>query len=83
MHEDNDVLGVFSTEPYTHAKPLTAFASFGTFILATFGLCGVVYMYYPDKASTPRTFDNGLATELGGVRAVPVSSDKMFRVAIG
>jgi NADH dehydrogenase (ubiquinone) 1 beta subcomplex subunit 8 len=64
---------VFSTEPYTHAKPLKAFASFGAFVVTVFGLCGVVYMYYPDKASVPRTFADGLEVELGGPNAVAVS----------
>lgn len=73
VHEDNDVLGVFSTDPYTHAKPVQAWLSLGAFVVATLGLCGIVYQYYPDKPSTPRTFSDGLAAELGGSRAALVS----------
>jgi len=75
VHEDNDVLGVFSTEPYTHARPLKAALSFGTFVLATLGVCVVVYQYYPDKPSIARTFPDGLAAELGGPTALRVSVD--------
>jgi len=66
------VLGVFSTEPYTHAKPVTAWLSFGTFVGTVLGFCYVVSMYYPDKPSAPRTFATGLDVELGASNAVHV-----------
>lgn len=45
----------------------------GTFIASVLGLCGVVKLYYPDRVSVPKTYDDGLEAELGGPRAVRVS----------
>jgi NADH dehydrogenase (ubiquinone) 1 beta subcomplex subunit 8 len=75
IHEDNDILGVFSPEQYTHVTSKKAFLSLGTFVAGFLGFCGLVSMYYPDKPSTPRTFPDGLEKELGGPEAVPVSLD--------
>lgn len=75
MHEDNDVLGVFSPEQYTHATPGKAFLHLGCFVAAFLGLCGTVSLFYPDKPSVPRTFPGGLEKELGGPNAVRVSLD--------
>lgn len=74
VHEDNDTLGVFSTEPYTHSKPGKAALHLGIFVAAVFGLCGVVSQFYPDKVSAPREFAGGLEAELGGASAVIVRS---------
>jgi hypothetical protein len=73
VHEDNDTLGIFSTEPYTHFKPGHGAVLLGTFIASVFVLMGVVRQYYPDKPAVPRTFPGGLDRELGGAGAVPVS----------
>jgi len=70
VHEDNDVLGIFSPYEYTHTKPGMGAFQLGCFITAVFGLCGVVAMYYPDKPSAPREFEGGLEKELGGPEAV-------------
>jgi NADH dehydrogenase (ubiquinone) 1 beta subcomplex subunit 8 len=72
VHEDNDILGMFSPEEYTHVKPGTAIFQIGCFVVAVFGLCGAVTMLYPDKASAPREFEGGLERELGGPKAVRV-----------
>lgn len=45
----------------------------GTFIASVLGLCGVVSLYYPDKISVPKTYEDGLEAELGGPAAVRVS----------
>jgi len=74
VHEDNDILGMFSPEEYTHYKPGKAFFLLGCFVTTVVGLCAVVYPYYPDKPSAPRTFPGGLDRELGGAGAVHVSS---------
>lgn len=37
-------------------------------------LLATVYQLYPDKASAPRTFPDGLERELGGAGALPVST---------
>ena len=74
VHEDHDVLGVFSLYEYTHFTSRRAFFLMGCFITSIFGLCGVVSMSYPDKPSAPRTFEGGLDRELGGKGALLVSS---------
>ena len=45
----------------------------GCFITSVFGLVGIVSLFYPDKPSAPRTFKDGLETELGGPNALRVS----------
>lgn len=66
-------MGIFSPEEYTHSTPGKAVLQIGVFVLAVFGLCGVVAMNYPDKPSAPREFEGGLEKELGGPTAVRVS----------
>ncbi|THX99528.1 hypothetical protein D6D02_09165 [Aureobasidium pullulans] len=78
VHEDNDTLGIFSTEPYTHFQPGHGAVLLGTFIASVFVLMGVVRQYYPDKASVPRTFPGGLDRELGGAGAVPASHSSLL-----
>ena len=73
MHEDNDILGMFSPEEYTHFKPAKGFFLLGCFITSVLGLCGVVRIYYPDRPSVPRAFPGGLDRELGGPTALQVS----------
>ena len=41
----------------------------GSFIATVGALCGIVYNYYPDRASVPRTYPGGLEAELGGPEA--------------
>lgn len=72
IHEDNDILGVFSTEPYTHFTTSWGWVLMGTFVGTVLTLCGAVAVYYPDKPSVPRTFPGGLETELGGPGALSV-----------
>ncbi|KAF4548384.1 Hypothetical protein D9617_28g064900 [Elsinoe fawcettii] len=75
IHEDNDILGVFSTEPYTHFTANWGWVLMGTFVGTVLTLCGVVSVYYPDKKSIPRTFPGGLEKELGGAGAVPARKE--------
>ncbi|KAI9817253.1 MAG: hypothetical protein M1827_001366 [Pycnora praestabilis] len=70
VHEDNDILCMFSPDEYTHFKPAKGFALLSCFVGAVFTLCGVVYLYYPDKPSAPREFPEGLERELGGQGAL-------------
>ena len=72
MHEDNDILGVFSPEIETHVTPGKAAFLLGSFITVVLGACGIVSVYYPDKPSAPRTFPGGLDRELGGPGALLV-----------
>jgi len=73
VHEDNDILGMFSLEEYTHTKPGMGAFQIGCFIAAVLTLCGAVAMTYPDKPSAPREFEGGLERELGGPGVVRVS----------
>jgi hypothetical protein len=79
VHEDNDTLGIFSTEPYTHFQPGHGALLLGAFVASIFVLMGVVRQFYPDKPGVPRTFPGGLDRELGGPGAVPVSRQVYMR----
>ncbi|TVY81837.1 hypothetical protein LSUE1_G003009 [Lachnellula suecica] len=70
VHEDNDILGMFSPEEYTHTKPGKGLFQIACFVTAVFGLCGVVALYYPDKPSAPKEYEGGLERELGGPNGV-------------
>ncbi|KAH7052324.1 hypothetical protein B0J12DRAFT_70521 [Macrophomina phaseolina] len=75
LHEDNDVLAIFSPEEYTHFKPNWGWVLFGAF-WTTFGsFCAVTYYLRPDKPSAPRTFPDGLEKELGGPGALRARKD--------
>ncbi|GBF63866.1 hypothetical protein TMEN_6528 [Trichophyton mentagrophytes] len=73
VHEDNDILTTFSPEEYNHFKAPKAFFLLGCSIASVFAFSGIVSLFYPDKPSAPRTFPDGLETELGGPNAVSVS----------
>ena len=49
VHEDNDILGVFSPDEYTHFKPGWGAVLFGSFVASVGVLCAVVYQLYPDQ----------------------------------
>ncbi|KAK5109322.1 hypothetical protein LTR62_007091 [Meristemomyces frigidus] len=66
VHEDNDILGIFSPEEYTHFTPGWGAVLIGCFVATFSGLCFTVAQFYPDRASIPRTFPDGLEKELGG-----------------
>ncbi|KAK2873351.1 hypothetical protein FQN49_002425 [Arthroderma sp. PD_2] len=70
VHEDNDILTTFSTEEYNHFKAPKAFFLLGCSVATVFAFSGVVSLFYPDKPSAPRTFPDGLETELGGPNAL-------------
>jgi NADH dehydrogenase (ubiquinone) 1 beta subcomplex subunit 8 len=72
VHEDNEILSVFSPEQYTHVSPGKGFRHLGVFVAAFLSLCGVVSLYYPDKPSAPKVYVDGLEKELGGPNAVLV-----------
>lgn len=65
---------MFSTEDYTWTSAEWGFVLMGTFIATVLGLCGVVYLTYPDQPAVARTFPGGLEEELGGKGAVRVSN---------
>ncbi|KAJ5144737.1 hypothetical protein N7448_002129 [Penicillium atrosanguineum] len=71
VHEDNEILGVFSPEQYTHVSARKGLFQLGAFVVTFLGLCGVVSMFYPDRPSAPKTYVDGLEKELGGANALP------------
>ncbi|KAJ5273917.1 hypothetical protein N7478_009042 [Penicillium angulare] len=71
VHEDNEILGVFSPEQYTHVSSGKGFLHLGMFVVAFLGVCGIVSLNYPDKPSVPKTYADGLEKELGGPNAAP------------
>ena len=75
LHEDNDILGMFSPEEYTHFTPAKSFFLIGCFCAAIGALSFVVYLTYPDRPAVPREFPGGLEEELGGQYAVRVCLD--------
>lgn len=81
VHEDNDILGMFSPEEYTHFTSGKAFFLLGCFAASLGALCWVVSKNYPDKPSVPRRFPGGLDRELGGPGTVYVSWDSSLQRA--
>ncbi|EMC99310.1 hypothetical protein BAUCODRAFT_31628 [Baudoinia panamericana UAMH 10762] len=77
VHEDNDMLGIFSPDEYTHFTPAWGGVLWGCAAATFLTLCAVVYRYYPDVPATPRRFPDGLEKELGGPRAprAPIALD--------
>lgn len=63
---------MFSPFEYTWTTTGRGLFQIGAFITAFLGVCGVVYLNYPDKPSYPREFPGGLDRELGGAGAVRV-----------
>jgi NADH dehydrogenase (ubiquinone) 1 beta subcomplex subunit 8 len=72
VHEDNDILGMFSLHEYTWVSPGKGAMQFGCFVLAFLGVCGVISMTYPDRPSAPKEYEGGLERELGGPGVVRV-----------
>ncbi|KAI9884096.1 MAG: hypothetical protein M1823_004126 [Watsoniomyces obsoletus] len=70
VHEDDDILGIFTPEEYTHTSPGKAILQIGFFISAVFGLAYIVGFWYPDVPAVSRTFEDGLEAELGGPGAL-------------
>ncbi|KAF4509294.1 hypothetical protein G6O67_005563 [Ophiocordyceps sinensis] len=70
VHEDNDMLGMFSPHEYTWTTTGPALLMIGAFIAVFLGVSGVVYLNYPDRPAYPREFEGGLERELGGPGAV-------------
>jgi NADH dehydrogenase (ubiquinone) 1 beta subcomplex subunit 8 len=67
------MLGIFSLEEYNVFTTGQAAQGMMWYIAGILSICGVVYMFYPDKPTVPRTFPGGLKDELGGDGAMIVS----------
>ncbi|KAI0136160.1 NADH:ubiquinone oxidoreductase 20.1kD subunit [Xylariales sp. AK1849] len=74
VHEDHDVLGMFTPYEYTWVSSAKGAAQIGAFILTFMGVCWLVGQSYPDKQSFPREFEGGLERELGGKGAMRARS---------
>jgi len=70
VHEDNDILGIFALEDYTHMTPGRGLLMWSGFITCVLGLSYAVYVTYPDLPSAPKEYEDGLEAELGGKGAV-------------
>ncbi|KAK4095846.1 hypothetical protein N658DRAFT_570151 [Parathielavia hyrcaniae] len=66
VHEDHDILGMFSPWEYTWITPGKGLFQIGCFIAVLLSVCYGVKLTYPDKVSYPREFEGGLERELGG-----------------
>jgi NADH dehydrogenase (ubiquinone) 1 beta subcomplex subunit 8 len=73
VHEDNDILGMFSTYEYTHMSPQRGLVMWAGFIGVIFGLYYICKATYPDMPAVPKEYEGGLFEELGGKGAVRVS----------
>jgi NADH dehydrogenase (ubiquinone) 1 beta subcomplex subunit 8 len=76
VHEDHDILGMFSPYEYTWTTTGKGLAQIGAFITVFFGVLYAVKISYPDKRSYPREFEGGLEKELGGAGAIRVSASR-------
>ncbi|KXJ85927.1 NADH:ubiquinone oxidoreductase 20.1kD subunit [Microdochium bolleyi] len=74
VHEDHDILGMFSPYEYTWVSPGKGLLQIGAFIATFLGVCWVVGQTYPDRPTVPREFESGLERELGGAGAVRARS---------
>ena len=72
VHEDNDILGIFALEEYTHMKPARGFLMWGAFIGCILGLSYAVHVNMPLRPSAPKEYPDGLEQELGGKGALRV-----------
>jgi NADH dehydrogenase (ubiquinone) 1 beta subcomplex subunit 8 len=73
VHEDNDMLGIFSFEDYDVFTSKKAFLGWAWFIGGIATLSGIVYLFYPDRPATKRTAPGGLLEEYGGPGGLSVS----------
>ncbi|KAL2268265.1 hypothetical protein VTJ83DRAFT_3111 [Remersonia thermophila] len=70
VHEDHDILGMFSPHEYTWVGTGKGLFQIGVFIATFLSVCYAVKLTYPDRATYPREFEGGLERELGGPGAV-------------
>lgn len=73
VHEDHDMLGMFTPYEYTWVSPAKGLLQIGAFVATFLGMCWVVKATYPDRPAYPREFEGGLEKELGGAGALRVS----------
>jgi NADH dehydrogenase (ubiquinone) 1 beta subcomplex subunit 8 len=74
VHEDHDIMGLFSPYEYTWVNTRQGLFQIGVFVALFTGMVMSVKLWYPEKPAYPREFEGGLERELGGPGAVRVSS---------
>jgi NADH dehydrogenase (ubiquinone) 1 beta subcomplex subunit 8 len=70
VHEDNDILGMFSLYDYNHLSTARIGVMWLGFLSCIGALSYAVYMVYPDRPAVPKEYEGGLDRELGGMGAV-------------
>jgi NADH dehydrogenase (ubiquinone) 1 beta subcomplex subunit 8 len=73
VHEDHDILGIFSPYEYTWVKSGKGLFQIGCFVALFLTVVYGVKLTYPDRVSYPREFEGGLERELGGAGALRAS----------
>jgi NADH dehydrogenase (ubiquinone) 1 beta subcomplex subunit 8 len=73
VHEDHDILGMFSTWDYTWISAGKGLFQIGCFVAVFLSVCYAVKLTYPDRVSYPREFEGGLERELGGKGTIRAS----------
>ena len=73
VHEDHDILGMFSPYEYTWVGTGKGLFQIGCFVAVFLSVCYGVKLTYPDRPSYPREFEGGLEKELGGAGAIRAS----------
>jgi NADH dehydrogenase (ubiquinone) 1 beta subcomplex subunit 8 len=73
VHEDHDMLGMFSPYEYTWVTPRMALLQLGIAVSVFLSVVGLMKLVYPDRVAYPREFEGGLEKELGGPGAMRVS----------
>ena len=80
VHEDHDLLGMFSPYEYTWISPGKGALQFAAFVAVFLSVVYVVKVSYPDRPSYPREFEDGLQKELGGAGALRVRMSASLRI---
>jgi NADH dehydrogenase (ubiquinone) 1 beta subcomplex subunit 8 len=78
VHEDNDILGVFSLHDYTHMTVARGLLMWAGFVGAVYGVYYSVSATFPGKPSMPTEYEGGLLEEMGGPGAVRVCSPETW-----
>ncbi len=74
VHEDHDLLGMFTPYEYTWITPGKGLLQIGLVVAAFLSVIGLVKLNMPEYPVYPREFEGGLERELGGPGAVRVSN---------
>lgn len=73
VHEDHDILGMFSTYEYTWVGTGKGLFQIGCFVAVFLSVCYAAKLTYPDRPSYPREYEGGLERELGGAGGIRAS----------